>query len=293
LNNAFAALPGEIGKMPIQVSKDPAAFGAFEHSGWNAASEAYESAVGPLTIQSASATLDAAGVNPGCKVLDVCTGHGVLALAATKRGAKVHAIDFAKAMVAAARRNAPMAECRQADAQQLPYADDTFDAAVCGFGIIHLPEPNRALAEMRRVLRPEGRVAISVWERPSPKNGFGLVMGAIKAHGRLDAPLPHGPDFFQFGDQESLKAALEEIGFIDIKTSGVPLTLALDRENEFMEAVLKGTVRAKALLLAQEELALATIRTAVSKAVATLFRSEDGFRVPMPAIVGSGAKPAT
>jgi hypothetical protein len=49
------------------------------------------------------------------------------------------------------------------------------------------------LAEMRRVLRPGGRVALSVWERPSPTNGFGLLLGALKAHGRLDIPLPHGP----------------------------------------------------------------------------------------------------
>ena len=280
--------------MAIQVSEDTNAFRAFEHSGWNAASEAYESAVGPLTVQSVGDTLDAAGVIDGCKVLDVCTGHGVLALGATKRGAKVSAIDLAEAMVAAARRNAPMAECSQGDAQQLPYSDDTFDAAVCGFGIIHLPEPDRALAEIRRVLRPGGRVAVSVWERPSPRNGFGLVMGAIKAHGRLDVSLPYGPDFFQFGDHESLKAALEETGFVDVGTKPIPLTLALDSESAFMEVVvLKGTVRAKALLLAQEESALTTIRTAVSQAVAKLFRSEDGFRVPMPAIVGSGTKPAT
>ena len=193
--------------MPIQVSNDPGAFRAFEHSGWNAASEEYERAVGPLTAQSADVTLDAAGVFSGCKVLDVCTGHGVLALAATKRGAKVCALDFAEAMIAAARRNVPAAECRQGDAQVLPYADNTFDAVVCGYGIIHLPEPDRALAEMRRVLHPGGRVAISVWERPSPNSGFGLVMGAIKAHGRIDVPLPHGPDFFQFGDLESSKGS--------------------------------------------------------------------------------------
>ena len=154
--------------MSIQVSSDPRAFRAFEHTGWNAVSEAYESAIGPLTAQSAEIMLDTAGVVPGCNVLDVCTGHGVLALAATQRGARVCALDFAEAMVAAAHRNVPTAECRQGDAQDLPYAENTFDAVVCGYGIIHLPEPDRALVEMRRVLRPGGRVAISIWERPSP-----------------------------------------------------------------------------------------------------------------------------
>jgi SAM-dependent methyltransferase len=278
-------------EMSIQVSNDPDAFRSFERSGWNAASEGYEKAVGPLTAQSAEATLDAAGVTPGCRVLDVCTGHGVLALAASKRGAKVCAIDFAEAMVAAARRNAPAAEFRQGDAQDLPYPDDMFDAVVCGYGIIHVPEPNRALAEMRRVLRAGGRVALSVWERPTPSNGFGILMGAVKSLGRLDVPLPHGPDFFQFGELESVKAALAEMGFADVNAISIPLTLQLEQQTAFLEAVLQGTVRAKALLLGQSETNLLAIKNAVDKAIDTLFRSKDGFQIPMPAIVGSGTKP--
>jgi SAM-dependent methyltransferase len=277
--------------MSIQVSSDPRAFRAFEHTGWNAVSEAYESAIGPLTAQSAEIMLDTAGVAPGCNVLDVCTGHGVLALAATQRGARVCALDFAEAMVAAAHRNVPTAECRQGDAQDLPYAENTFDAVVCGYGIIHLPEPDRALVEMRRVLRPGGRVAISIWERPSPNNGFGVLMGAIKAHGRLDVPLPHGPDFFQFGDMDNMKGALAQTGFIDVDAVTVALTLRLERATSFIDTVLQGTVRAKALLLAQSDTALSAINAATAQAIDKLFRAEDSFRVPMPAIVGSGGKP--
>ncbi len=277
--------------MAIQVSNEPNAFRSFEQSGWNEASGDYERAFGSLTAQSADAVLDAAGVTAGCTVLDVCTGHGVLAHVATLRGAKVCALDFAENMVAAARRNAPAADCQQGDAQNLPHGDNTFDAVVCGYGIMHLPEPDRALAEMRRVLRPDGRVALSVWAGPSPSNGFGLLLGAVKANGRLDVPLPHGPDVFQFGSIDAMKAALAETGFREPNAITVPLIFQLESATTFLSAVTQGTVRTKALFLAQDQTALSAITAAVAAGMDRLFRSEDGFRVPMPAIVGSGVKP--
>jgi hypothetical protein len=82
--------------VPIQVSNQPDAFRDFERNGWNAVSEGYEAVFGPLTAQSVDVTLDAAGVIGRCDVLDVCTGHGVLAQAATERGAKVCAVDFSE-----------------------------------------------------------------------------------------------------------------------------------------------------------------------------------------------------
>lgn len=276
--------------MAIQVSNDPNAFHSFEQRGWNEASEDYEKAIGPLTAQSADAILDAAGVTAGGTVLDVCTGHGVLARAAAQRGAKVCALDFADNMVAAARRNAPAADCQQGDAQNLPYGDDSFDAVVCGYGIIHLPMPDRALAEMHRVLCPGGRVAISVWQAPSPSNGFGLLLGAVKAHGRLDVPLPHGPDLFQFSSGDALKAALIDTGFHDARAVPIPQIYRLRSAGEFLDAFTQGTVRNKALFLAQDQAARSAIAAAVVAGLNNLFRGKEGFEVPMPALVGSGVK---
>jgi SAM-dependent methyltransferase len=193
-------------------------------------------------------------------------------------------------MVAAARRNAPAADCQQGDAQNLPYGDNSFDAVVCGYGIIHLPMPDRALAEMRRVLRPGGRVAISVWQAPSPSNGFGLLLGAVKAHGRLDVPLPHGPDLFQFSSEDALKAALIDTGFHDVRAVPVPQTYRLRSAGEFLDAFTQGTVRNKALFLAQDQAARSAIAAAVVAGMNNLFRSTEGFEVPMPALVGSGVK---
>lgn len=277
--------------MRIERSDDPEAFTAFERQGWGERIAGYEHTFARVTSQSVEAMLDAAGVTRGSRVLDICTGHGVLAAVAAGRGAIVAGLDFAEAVVAVARRNVPAAEFRQGDAQALPYADAAFDAVVNGFGLIHLSDPGRALAEMSRVLEPGGRLAVSVWERLGPDNGFGLLYGAVKAHGRLEVDLPHGPDFFQFSEPGRLRAALADTGLVDIAISTVLQVWRFEAPGDFLDAIMQGAVRAKALLEAQDARALATIRAVVAQGAARFAHERDGYRIPMPALVGSGAKP--
>lgn len=277
--------------MDIQRSNDPETFAAFERKGWGTSIGGYERTFARVTSQTASAMLDAAGVERGRRVLDVCTGHGVLAARAAERGATVSGLDFADEVVAVARRNVPGVEFRQGDVQDLPYPDASFDAVVCGYGIIHVPEPDRALAEMSRVLKPGGRLAVSVWERPAPTNGFGVLYGAVRSHGRLDVPLPHGPDFFQFSDPESLRAALAGRSLVDVATSAVAQVWRFEAAGDFLDAIMQGAVRARALLEAQTPHDLSAIRAAVEQGTAAFAREGDGYHVPMPALVGSGAKP--
>src|SRR5262245_47901336 len=166
--------------MAIESSHDPGAFREFEHDGWETVSVGYERHFARLTTQTVPGILDAAHVAEGMRVLDVCTGPGMLAGTAVKRGAQVVALDFSGKLIEIAMRNAPGAEFRQGDAQALPFEADSFDSVVCGYGIIHVPEPQRALSEMRRVLKPGGFLAVSVWEAAKPGNGFGLLFGAIR-----------------------------------------------------------------------------------------------------------------
>jgi ubiquinone/menaquinone biosynthesis C-methylase UbiE len=142
--------------MTIQKSTEPDAFTAFERAGWSSVISGYERVLGPVTAQTVDATLRAARLAEGDRVLDVCTGHGVLASAAAKMGATARGLDFAPEVVAIARRNAPDLDFDEGDAQQLPYPAESFDKVICGYGIIHLPDPQRALAEMhrRRRMRP-------------------------------------------------------------------------------------------------------------------------------------------
>ena len=234
--------------------------------------------------------MDGAEVRSGKQVLDVCCGPGMIAAAAAARGAQTIGIDFSEAVVKIAKSNVTDAEFHEGDAQLLPFADSTFDAVVCGFGIIHVPDPQKALSEMHRVLKPEGRVAVSVWESPNSNNGFGLLYGAIKANADMGVNLPHGPDFFQFSDPAMLTNALLEIGFSEPSINTVAQTWEFKDSQELFTSIMEGAVRARALIEAQT----ATVQEAISDAVVVGmdgYGSPDGiYRVPMPALIGSAVK---
>ena len=105
-------------------------------------------------------------VRPGDRVLDAACGTGDLALAAAKAGGKVTGVDFSEAMLARARRKAPELDWVRGDLLALPFADETFDAATVGFGVRNVADLGAALEELRRVLRPGGRLAILEITRP-------------------------------------------------------------------------------------------------------------------------------
>jgi ubiquinone/menaquinone biosynthesis C-methylase UbiE len=276
--------------MGIESSNDPQEFVDFEHNGWEAVSRGYEQHFSGLTSQSADVVLDAAEVGSNSQVLDVCCGPGMIASAAAARGARTTGIDFSAAVVKIATTNVPEAEFHEGDVQSLPYADSSFDAVVCGFGIIHVPDPQQALSEMYRVLKPAGRIAVSVWEPPAPNNGFGLLFGSIKANADMDVDLPHGPDFFQFSDSAKLTNALLEIGFSEPSISTIAQTWEFDDAHGLLAGIMEGAVRARGLIEAQT----AAVQQAISDAVVAGmdgYSSADGiYRVPMPALIGSAVK---
>lgn len=126
-------------------------------------------------------TLAALGLRPGQRVLDVATGTGKLALAAADAvgpGGEVVALDASPRMLARARRAEGSARVRwlEADAMAMPFEDASFDALTVGFGLRNMPDFDAALREMRRVLRPGGRLA--VLEIAVPRSGVGRVLFA-------------------------------------------------------------------------------------------------------------------
>jgi demethylmenaquinone methyltransferase/2-methoxy-6-polyprenyl-1,4-benzoquinol methylase len=105
-------------------------------------------------------------VRPGDSVLDAACGTGALAVIAAKSGATVTGLDFSERMLERARRKAPELEWVEGDLLALPFPDATFDVATVGFGVRNVSDLERAIAELRRVLRPGGRLAILELTRP-------------------------------------------------------------------------------------------------------------------------------
>jgi demethylmenaquinone methyltransferase/2-methoxy-6-polyprenyl-1,4-benzoquinol methylase len=163
-------------------------------------------------------------VRPGDRVLDACCGTGDLAISASSAGGKVTGLDFSKPMLERARRKAPEIEWIEGDALALPFADESFDAATVGFGVRNLSELDKGLHELRRVLRPGGRLAILEITRPT---GFMApfyrlwfdvlipVAGKVLPGGSAYTYLP--ASVRRFPDPEGLAKLMDEAGFGEIR----------------------------------------------------------------------------
>ena len=271
-------------------SVEPEAFRAFEHDGWQKVPQQYHNAFADLTSQAITPLLDAVEVTAGVRVLDVATGPGYVAGAAAQLGAAVTGIDFSSAMVAEARRYYPMVDFREGDAEDLVFADGSFEAVVMNFGLLHLGRPERALTEAHRVLRPGGKLGFTVWARPEEAIGFGIVLDAIQKHGKLDVGLPQGPNFFRFSNTDECCRTLSEAGFVSPTVRMIPQIWQLTGPEVLFENMVEGTVRTAGLLRAQSTEAIDGIRTAI-RLSALQYKKGEVIELPMPAILASARKP--
>lgn len=163
-------------------------------------------------------------VQPGDRVLDACCGTGDLALAAEREGGVVTGLDFSPKMLERARRKSETITWVEGDLLELPFEDGSFDAATVGFGVRNVADLEAALAELRRVLRPGGRLAILEITQPRGllRPFFSLwfdrivpLLGKVLPGGRAYTYLP--ASVRRFPGAEELAALLERHGFDQVR----------------------------------------------------------------------------
>jgi SAM-dependent methyltransferase len=188
------------------------------------AAEVYEEFFLPaLFSQWAGRVSDAAQLAPGQKVLDVACGTGVLACEAAKRiepGGAVIGLDCNDGMLAVARRKASDIDWRLGWAEALPFPNESFNAVVSQFGLMFFKDRIAALQETWRVLRPDGILAVAVWDRIEHTPGYAAMATLLqRLFGDRIANELRTP--FLLGDPETLRSLFAQAGIVgvDICTS--------------------------------------------------------------------------
>lgn len=178
-----------------------------------------------MTRAATEAIVEAAQVRPGMQVLDLASGAGEPALSlaeAVAPNGHVMATDLVPDMLAIAEENARARRLsnisfKEADAEAIPFADQTFDAVTSRLGVMFFPDAAKALQEIHRVLKPSGRAAFVAWGPVEQNASFMSTLGVLMKHVRLPPPDPDAPGPFRFAKAGSLSTALAQAGFQEIR----------------------------------------------------------------------------
>jgi ubiquinone/menaquinone biosynthesis C-methylase UbiE len=192
--------------------------------------------LGPATEK----MLEMAKVSEGHRVLDIAAGAGEQSVTAAKKvGPKGYVLatdisgnilEFAKKM--ASEEGLGNIETAVMDGENLDIADENFDIVISRVGLIYFPDQQRALQEMRRVLKPGGKVAAIVYSTPEKNKFFSLPVSIIRNRAKLPPPLPGQPGPFSLGAPGVIEDAFTKAGFKNVHAVAVDSPLRLPSAKE-------------------------------------------------------------
>jgi SAM-dependent methyltransferase len=220
--------------------------------------------------------------------LDIASGTGEPGLTVAKLAPNGHVVltDLAAEMLDIAARRASAqgitnVETRVCSADDLPFADATFDSVSVRFGYMFFPDLAQATAEFVRVLRPGGRLCSSVWVKPDENPWTAIAMEAIAMEAVLGPADPDGPNMFRCAAPGYVSALYEAAGLRDVAERDVPVVLVTQSPAEYWEMISEHVSLAVAALQQVDDAARARIARAV---VAEVSAYEDAGKTKVPGV---------
>jgi ubiquinone/menaquinone biosynthesis C-methylase UbiE len=238
-----------------------------------------------------------AAVAPGDRVLELACGPGGLGIAAAglvAPGGEVVLSDVVPEMVAVAaerarERGVGNATARVLDLERIEEPDASFDVVLCREGLMFAIDPARAAAEIRRVLRPNGRVAIAVWGPREQNPWLGILFDAVSAHLGKQIPPPGMPGPFSLSDAGHLAAVLAGAGLADVAVGDLDFPTRAPSFDEWWArtCALAGPVAGILASLPQES--AWALRERVAQAAAA-YETPAGLEFPGLTLVATGRR---
>jgi SAM-dependent methyltransferase len=278
--------------------RDATALRAHVHASWAAGATAWGERADYIDARVAGVTgrlLEVADIQPGERVLELAGGPGGAGLAAAEHvgpDGEVVISDIAAGMTSIAARRAEArglenVRTRVLDLEEIAEPDAAFDVVLCREGLMFAADPARAAREIRRVLRPGGRAAISVWGPRERNPWLGLVMDAVSAQTGRPIP-PHGvPGPFSLGDSVGLAALLRRAGLADVVVGEQPAPLVAASFEQWWETTSALAGPLSNILVNLPEPASQALRGRLRGAIRP-YETATGLELPGVALIASG-----
>jgi ubiquinone/menaquinone biosynthesis C-methylase UbiE len=259
--------------------------------GWDKAARHYEKGWQKQLWPAQKRLIKVAGCQPGEEVLDISCGTGLstfpMAKAVGSNGS-VTGVDISEGMIVEAaamarERGIDNVSFHRMDAEALELPDASFDVAVNSLGLMYVPDPDRALREMNRVLRPGGRALALVWGRRR-ECGWAEIFPIVDRRVASDVC----PMFYQLGTGQNLQRSFEQAGFDNLKTDRFNVTLKFESEEE----ALTGAFMGGPVALAYGKFSEAVRQEVHAEYLESIepYRNGSGYDIPGEFVIVAGVK---
>jgi SAM-dependent methyltransferase len=262
-------------------------------AGWKATRADFQRAMEPVSQW----LVEAIHPQPGHRVLELAAGlgdTGLLAAQVVAPGGSVLITDGSENMLAAAREHAEEVgatnvELRTMQAEWIDLPTASVDGVICRFGYMLLLDPEAALRETRRVLKPGGRVALAVWDDLQHNPWMKVVREALVARGLASAAVPNGPGPFALGSEEAVAELLATAGFDDVEVGPMDLVMSASSLDAWWDHVMRSSITTAEIVRGLAPAEHYQLRDLVDAGYAPYVRDDGSLEVPARALVAAAA----